>query len=116
MKLRHNRHRVPHMLNHVPPDDFIELVIGKWIGKIVQIVNNVSRRSRIDVHTNSAWYFVGATSDIKHARFMHISASAKLGLGLDMLRLHRSSHIRKQMASVEENRVQNVLMITFCDF
>jgi hypothetical protein len=86
------------VFNNVPPDDLIEFVIRKWIRQIVQIVDNVSSGSRVDIHTNCAMHFVGAATDIKHPRLTHFSIRANFGLRLDMLGFH-PSRPAKQMES-----------------
>jgi hypothetical protein len=48
----------------VAADHLIELVIGERIRQIVQIMNHIGRRARIDVHSNRACDFVGSAADI----------------------------------------------------
>ena len=91
MQLRHDGHRVSDMLNDVPPDDLIEFVIGEWIRQIIQIVYDISRRSRINVHTDRARDFVCAATYIEYSSFARLFFGANIRLSLDMLGLHFSS-------------------------
>jgi len=68
MKFAHDRHWFPNVFNHVTADDFIEFIIRKWIGQVVEIVNYVSHAARVEVHSDRAWNFVRPAADIQHAR------------------------------------------------
>ena len=54
-----------HMFDDVPTNDFIELIIGEGIRKVVQIVYDVSRCSRIDVHSNCTRDLICSAADVQ---------------------------------------------------
>ena len=70
MKLTHNGHWVAHVFDHVAADHFVELVSGEWIRQVVQIVNHISRRARVHVHSDRPRNFVCPASDVQDSRLM----------------------------------------------
>jgi hypothetical protein len=67
VELAHNGHRIANMFDNVTADDFVEFVIGERIGQVVEVVDNISGRPRIDVHPDRARDLVCAATYIEDA-------------------------------------------------
>jgi hypothetical protein len=55
------------MLDDVAAYYFVELVIGEWVGKVVEVVNHVGGGSWIDIHPDRAGSLVRPAPDVEHA-------------------------------------------------
>ncbi len=65
VKFTDKRHYVGHMLDDVPRNYQIEFVVGKRVGKLAQIVNDIRGRLRIVVQPDRAFVFIGSAAHIK---------------------------------------------------
>jgi hypothetical protein len=65
VKFADNLHGIADVFDNVAADDLVELAVGKGIGKIVQIMNDVGICPRINVHSDCARDLVGSATDVQ---------------------------------------------------
>src|SRR5881628_1767104 len=69
MQFAHHGHRLSDVLNYMSPNDFVELVVSKRIWKIVQVMDKISGRTGVHIHSNCAHNLVCATSNVQYATY-----------------------------------------------
>ena len=66
VEFAHHGQHVPDVFDHLIADDQIELVVGKRVGDVIEIVNDISLCLRIDVKADAARSFMCATPDVEN--------------------------------------------------
>jgi len=61
VKLLHHLEEVVEML-----DNIIEVIVGKWVRKPVEIVNDVGMRPRVHIDADRTWTFAKATAKVEN--------------------------------------------------
>ena len=67
MQFADDFHRIADVLYDVPAYDFVKLVVGEWIGQVVQIVDDIGGRSRVYIHADCTRDFVRSATDVEHS-------------------------------------------------
>src|SRR5215813_10472215 len=71
VQLGHDRHWFFDMLDNMAANDFIELVVAKWIWQIVQVVYHIGVGARINVHADGTGSLVSPTTYIQYPASYH---------------------------------------------
>jgi hypothetical protein len=65
MQLCDEADHIRNVLDHVVTNYLFKLIVGEWIGKDAEIVNNIGVTTRIRVNANCAGKFVLATAYVR---------------------------------------------------
>ncbi|HEX6732392.1 MAG TPA: hypothetical protein VF074_20410, partial [Pyrinomonadaceae bacterium] len=66
VQLINETNNVRHMFDNMSANDFVKLIVAKWIGKNTEIVYHVRVGPGISVDANRAWILVLTTADIEN--------------------------------------------------
>ena len=58
---------VRNVLDHMPANNLLELIVSEWIWKVAEVVNDVGVASRVRVDADRAGIFVLSTPNIKNS-------------------------------------------------
>lgn len=70
-KFRDKGHCVGHVLGDMPTDDFVELIVFKWIRQNPEIVDDIGVGPGVRINANRPRCFVPATTDVENSSANH---------------------------------------------
>jgi len=69
MNLFHHLENIVEVFDDVVAEDLVEMIIGKWIWKTVEVVNHIGVRTRIDIDADRAGTFAKAAAEVENSKW-----------------------------------------------